>query len=100
MLSFEALKALVDDMTRDPLADWMREKGFDPAAGCKLILPAQMRREYGACAPFYVDFSPFARDAVLINPHWQPRPRLPMERPFGWFLKREWNGLIEPGSMS
>jgi hypothetical protein len=47
-------------------ADSMREKGFDPAAGCILAFPATWRPAYGE-VPAWVRFSDLVSTPVMMR---------------------------------
>lgn len=66
----------VDDITNaimnlmrasDPLALFMKQRGFDPEKGGLLILPSTLLDLFPMGAPTYVRFSPHVHDAILIN---------------------------------
>jgi hypothetical protein len=54
----------------DPLADFMRSKGFDPDAGCLLVIPIEVYWDWGEYStPEYVRVSPRIDQPVLIKGH-------------------------------
>jgi hypothetical protein len=67
-LSFDALKEAIVAMPKDPLAEWMRDKGFNPNNGCKLILPEFMRDVAGKLPPDYMLFSEYVDSPLLVDP--------------------------------
>ncbi len=68
-LTVAKLQALVEKLPPldDPLADWMRELGFDPKCGGVLVLPAAQRAEWGFLPPDYLRFSAFVREPMLCQ---------------------------------
>lgn len=78
---FEQVSALVDRMVAEcPLGVWMREQGFDPARGCVVVLPEQLRADVGPMPPPYVRFSRLIGRPVLVDLDATARP-LPIADP-------------------
>ena len=69
-------KAAIDAICADdPLADYMREKGFDPDEGCLLMMPGPDfdKLEAGPCGvPPYVRRSALCLEPVMIDPSYAP----------------------------
>jgi hypothetical protein len=68
VMTIDKLLAAFDAMPKDPLAEMMKSKGFDPAKGCKMILPASLKGKLGVFPPSYVSFSGLVSDPVLFDP--------------------------------
>lgn len=61
----------------DPLADYMREKGFDPNSGCLLLMPGpdydKLEASHCGVAP-YIRRSALLLEPVMVNPEEVPFP--------------------------
>lgn len=68
-LTYEKLMEVLASVPRDPLADMMREQGFDPDAGGYLILPIEFQcAAWGLSGPpTYIRFSYLADAAYLVK---------------------------------
>lgn len=66
-LTIDKLKEAMSKIPEDPVAKAMREQGFDPDDGCKLILPASRRANFGNYVPSYVQFSNLVEGAYLVR---------------------------------
>ena len=54
----------------DPLAQWMREQGFDPDKGAKLLWPAEIPQDWGPFGkPTYVLLSKLMKHPLLLQPY-------------------------------
>jgi hypothetical protein len=74
-VTFDQLLDALESMPKDPIAEWMKDNGFDPDKGCKLVLPASMRSEMGLMAANYMMFSMLVSKPMMMNPNWvEPKP--------------------------
>ena len=70
-LTLETIKRAIAAIPKDLVAEYMKEKGFDPADGCLLIMPISMRRDRH---PDYIRWSPVVAEPVMLkNPMMFPR---------------------------
>lgn len=76
-LTAKEVQELVESYA-DPLAALMVERGFDPKEGALLVMPARFRNitwGWGG-PPYYVRFSEFVREGLLIEA--PPKPWTPI----------------------
>ena len=71
-LTVNAVEALLKEIRKDPLADWMRSKGEDPDKGALMVIPDRMRSWFERedrpwSVPEYVRFSAEG-DYILLVP--------------------------------
>lgn len=67
-VSFDDLKEALQCLGADPLAEWMKEQGFDPEDDCLLILPSSINLDWGPMGPpKYVFFSNILDSPILMN---------------------------------
>lgn len=93
-LSLERLKAIVAHLhEQDPIAAWMRERGFDPARGCLLFVPETARAEFGPFPPHYVRFSRIATAATMVDVDALGLPK-PILEEFPLILRRSRSAVI------
>lgn len=59
-----SMAAIVQAAREEPIAVWMRSQGFDPARGCRLVLPESMREPL---MPSYVHFSRLVDKPTLFR---------------------------------
>lgn len=60
----------VEKIWREPIAEWMRERGFDPKDGCKLVFPKDVwytEVPHPDFVPDYVILSKETFDIVLLR---------------------------------
>jgi hypothetical protein len=68
-LTIDKLREIHDIMPSDPLEDWMRERGFDPKKGGRIILPKREAEKLGLPLPYYVTVSALVENPLLcIDP--------------------------------
>lgn len=75
VLTLEKLEEIQRSIPPDPIAEWMKSKGFDPVKGCMLLVCPQLYREMAkpvgmfssGLAPDYVEEHPYITGAVMVN---------------------------------
>lgn len=63
-MSLDDMVGLLAKIPPEPIGEWMRSQGFDPEAGCMLVLPARLRFVH---PPRYVRFSIFIEHPILFR---------------------------------
>ena len=69
-LSYKDIKEAMDKIKaiKDPIAEYMRQQGFDPDEGGEMMLPPSWRVLFGdGNPPPYVEFSSFYSVPILVN---------------------------------
>ncbi|BCG50166.1 hypothetical protein [Ralstonia phage RP13] len=82
-ISLKDIEDLYKSLSEHPIAKFMREKGFDPDNGCKLIIPHTLAMKIGNL-PDYVIPSIFATDPILVNPNVTPKVKIAPDN-YMWF---------------
>lgn len=68
-LTRETLERVIDDMwNRDPIAVYMREQGYDPRKGCKMVVPKNLWEHRAMPERSYIMKSDLAVGIYLIRP--------------------------------
>lgn len=68
-VTIDDILEVVAELTEDPLAIFMRAKGFDPDKGCFLILPEAMAADLGSFGPpKYVRLSKVTDRIMMVDP--------------------------------
>jgi len=65
------MKEAIEALGPDPLAEYMRSKGFDPDEGCNLLIPAPQynQLDWGPFGPpMYVRAHKAIAEPLMINP--------------------------------
>ena len=70
-LTVEDLLETIRSLPPDPLAAFMRERGFDPDKGCIMLLPTWLAYHLGPFIPRYVRTRGDINDVFLLNPQYQ-----------------------------
>jgi hypothetical protein len=72
-LTLAKLQAMLQVLSAsDPLAESMRQAGFDPAEGALMVAPETWREFFPISVPSYVRFSKLVEEAYFMrNPIWR-----------------------------
>lgn len=71
-LTVEALEAVLGEMRKDPLAEWMRSQGYDPDKGALMVIPDRFLRLFernghgGLSVPSYIRFCAEGDHVMLV----------------------------------
>ncbi|WP_159271999.1 hypothetical protein [Variovorax boronicumulans] len=63
-MSIEEMVEVLKKIPPEPIGEWMRSQGFDPEAGCMLVLPVRLKFVH---PPRYVRFSAFIDHPLLFR---------------------------------
>jgi len=77
-ISIDDIKAVMENLPPEPLAEYMKDKGFNPDDGCIMLIPVSIFKEMELdnCLPSYVRVSHIIGDITLINPKKLESPKL------------------------
>lgn len=86
-LTYEKFRECFGKMPPEPVAEWMKEQGCDPAKGGRLFWPHAERDRLGSWLPSYVVVSKFITEPILCNPNYKKPEPLKVMGYFGSVLK-------------